>query len=89
MILLLISEQKVLAKRHGKMEALKICLNAFAESNEITDEMLTLVQCGMRGQPINILPDNTEDVSNVPMFQIFYDFKPQEFGDPVLLYFST
>ncbi len=82
--------QKVLASRHGKMENLKICLNSFTESNEINDEMLTLVECGMRGQPLEAVGENgVEDFSSIPMFQIFYDFRPCEFSDPVLLYFAS
>ena len=44
--------QKVLAKRHGRMSDLKICLNNFSEANEINDEMLTLQECGISGQVI-------------------------------------
>lgn len=36
------------------MDDLKLCLNSFTESNEINNEMLTLVECGMRGQPLVI-----------------------------------
>jgi hypothetical protein len=83
------SPQKVLAKRHGRMTDLKICLNNFTESNEISDEMLTLLECGMRGEPQEIDADGIPMDSNLPLYQIFYDFKPCEFGDPVLLYFSS
>jgi hypothetical protein len=83
------SSQKVLAKRHGRMTDLKICLNNFTESNEISDEMLTLLECGMRGEPQEIDAEGNPMDSNLPLYQIFYDFKPCEFGDPVLLYFSS
>ena len=43
--------QKMLAERHGQMKDLKICLNSFAESNEIHDDMLTLADCGVKGEP--------------------------------------
>ena len=71
------------------MTDLKICLNNFTESNEITDEMLTLLECGIRGEPQELDAEGLPIDSNLPLYQIFYDFKPCEIGDPVLLYFST
>ncbi len=71
------------------MTDLKMCLNNFTESNEITDEMLTLLECGIRGEPQELDADGNTIDSNLPLYQIFYDFKPCEFGDPVLLYFSS
>lgn len=80
--------QKELATRHGRMSDLKLCVNNFSEANEITDEMLTLREVGVKGTPVD--PDIApEDQERLPLVQIFYDFKPGETGDPVLLYFAS
>jgi hypothetical protein len=41
----------MLRERHGRMKDLKICLHSFSEVNEIRNDMLTLKECGIRGQP--------------------------------------
>jgi hypothetical protein len=46
---LILSLQKVLANRHGRMTDLKICLDNFTETREINDDMLTLEECGVMG----------------------------------------
>lgn len=70
------------------MSELKLCMNNFCEANEITDDMLTLKEVGIKGIPVD--PDvPLEDQDRLPVVQIFYDFKPGAAGDPVLLYFAT
>ncbi len=70
------------------MYDLKLCIGNFSEPNEIKDDMLTLRDVGVRGTPID--PDiPLENQDRIPMVQIFYDFKPCDSGDPVLLYFAS
>lgn len=84
--------KKLLRERHGRLEELKVCLGAFSESNELVDEMLTLKECGVKGTPVEIIVDADgqlrEDDSQMPVIQIFYDFKPANHADPVLHYFG-
>ena len=40
--------KKLLTERHGRVEDMKICVDAFSEANEIKDEMLTLKECGLK-----------------------------------------
>ncbi|KAJ1420719.1 hypothetical protein B484DRAFT_452973, partial [Ochromonadaceae sp. CCMP2298] len=44
--------KKLLQSRHGRIDDLKLCFNAFNETNEIKDEMLTLKECGLSGSPM-------------------------------------
>lgn len=37
--------------------------------------------------PQSDLPEEGDD-EGLPMYQIFYDFKPTDFDDPVLLFFE-
>ena len=70
---------------------LKICLHSFSEINEVNDEMKTLEQMGIEGKPMydpDEIPTGGED-GGLPVIQIFYDFKPADFSDPVLLYLPT
>jgi hypothetical protein len=84
--------KKILRERHGRMEDMKICLNAFTESNEVTDDMLTLQDCGIKGAHREIIfgENNVPTVndSSLPNIDVIYDFKPHDFSDPVLLYFK-
>lgn len=73
------------------MDALRLCLNSFSDENEIHNEMLTLRDCGCIGRaPQNALigPNGvtTFDESEIPVYHIFYDFKPTNLLDPLLLY---
>ena len=58
----------------------KLCFNSFSEANEINDEMLTLLEYGLKGvQPeVKVDADGHLVVSedNIPTIQLFYDFKP-------------
>lgn len=82
--------KKLLAERHGRVEDMRICIDAFSEANEIKDEMLTLKECGLKGRPPSMIraPDGSiiEEEGSVPTVHIFYDFKPLDFSDPILLH---
>ncbi|MBP7119391.1 hypothetical protein KBA63_04885, partial [Candidatus Woesebacteria bacterium] len=83
------SIKKLLQERHGKLEDLKICFHAFTEPNEVKNEMLTLKECGINGalrEPIIQDGKVQYDESGIPVIQVFYDFKPTGFDDPVLLF---
>lgn len=92
--------KKILQERHGRIDDLKLCFHAFTEINEIKDEMLTLKECGLKGQPLEPMENEltettaegvakiTTEVITIPTVQLFYDFKPTNFSDPVVLYFK-
>jgi hypothetical protein len=78
-----------LADRHGRMSELKLCVGDFSEGKEITNDMLTLKEIEYI-QGVQIDPDLPMDEQGpIPLVQIFYDFKPCDSGDPVLLYFAS
>lgn len=85
--------KKLLRERHGRMDDLKICKNSFTESNELNDEMLTLKEYKLIGrQPTITTGEDGEyivDESEIPCVKLFYDFKPSDFADPVLLFFKS
>jgi hypothetical protein len=78
--------KKILYERHGKLDDLKLCFHAFNEDNEINDEMLTLRDLGLKSCHADI--ENKDEVLNIPTVQLFYDFKPTNFSDPVILHFK-
>ena len=82
--------KKLLKERHGRIEDLKVCLNAFSEPNEVKDEMLTLKECGLRGRQPNMIigPSGALEIEpgSIPTFSVFYDFKPLNFSDPIMLH---
>eukprot|EP01036_Dinobryon_divergens_P026368 gene26368-35006_t len=80
------SLKKILHERHGKLDDLKLCFHAFNEENEINNEMLTLKELGLKSCFVDI--DNKEEAMTIPTVQLFYDFKPTNFSDPVILYFK-
>ncbi|EQC27419.1 hypothetical protein SDRG_14745 [Saprolegnia diclina VS20] len=63
-------------KRHGPITSLKICKDHFAEANELTDEMLTLHEYGIDGAPA---------FEKEVVCLIYYDFKPTQHDNPLLL----
>eukprot|EP00981_Chlorochromonas_danica_P013106 scaffold5806_cov171-Ochromonas_danica.AAC.4 len=84
------SIKKALRDRHGRMDDLKLCFNAFTENNEVKDEMVTLYDLGLRGAAVGaaVTPEEKEqEDKGIPIVQLFYDFKPSNYSDPVLLYF--
>jgi len=86
--------KKLLQERHGRMDDLKVCFTSFADVNEVTDEMLTLKECGVKFAPFNTAVIHTpegmasEEYKSIPTVQLFYDFKPNNFSDPVILFFK-
>ena len=86
------SIKKLLRERHGRMDDLKLCFNSFSEANEINDEMLTLLEYGLKGVQPEVKVDEeghlivSED--NIPTIQVFYDFKPPNSDDAILLHFK-
>ncbi|ETV77037.1 hypothetical protein H257_08952 [Aphanomyces astaci] len=72
----LFSIKNEIAKRHGPITNLKICKDHFAEGNELTDDMLTLHDYGIDGG----LTHEKEVVC-----LIYYDFKPTQHDNPLLL----
>jgi len=84
--------KKMLKERHGRIEDLKVCLNSFSESTEVKDEMMTLRECGLKGRQINMIrgPSGALEMEEgcIPTVQVFYDFKPVDYSDPVMLYFK-
>lgn len=86
--------KKLLQNRHGRIDDLKLCFNAFNETNEVKDEMMTLKECGLTGSPLEP-PEPAEgeeaiDPADVviPTVVLIYDFKPANYSDPVVLYFK-
>ena len=83
--------KKILSQRHGHTKDMKLCQNSFTEINEMTDEMLSLSEYGLKGEPreIKIRIDGVREIdeSHIPIYQIYYDFKPADTGgDPVILF---
>ncbi|KAJ8601476.1 hypothetical protein CTAYLR_005700 [Chrysophaeum taylorii] len=66
-----------LVERHGRIRDLVVCHTAFAQANEMSDDVKTLQDYGIRGAP------HTEPPVEVP---IFYEFKPCDHDDPLLLH---
>jgi len=84
--------KKLLAERHGRVEELKLCFHAFSESNEVKDEMSTLKGCGIKGrQPQMVMGPSGSYIiepESIPTVQVFYDFKPLDYSDPVMLFYK-
>ena len=82
--------KKLLCERHGRIEDLRICLNSFSETTEIKDEMLTLKECGLKGRQPNMIMGASGllevEPGSIPVVQVFYDFKPIAFSDPIMLH---
>ncbi|KAF0719967.1 Aste57867_661 [Aphanomyces stellatus] len=72
----LFSIKQEIEKRHGPITNLKICKDHFAESNELTDDMLSLHDYGIDGGP-----QHDKEV----VCLIYYDFKPTQHDNPLLL----
>lgn len=85
--------KKLLRERHGRVEDLKLCLHSFTEANELNDEMLTLLEVGLKGRIPEMKlssghgSDLVVDEESIPCFQIYYDFRPVDFSDPIMLFF--
>ncbi len=84
------SIKKLLREKHGRVDDLKICFHAFTENNEVHDEMLTLLDCGLKGFPCGgavTEEEKFQEEASVPTYQLFYDYKPSNQADPVVLFF--
>lgn len=84
------SIKKLLRERHGRMDDMKLCFHSFTEANEIQNEMLTLAECGLKGVAVGAAQTDEEkelEEKSIPVVQLFYDFKPTNYSDPIVLYF--
>eukprot|EP00605_Chrysophyceae_sp_TOSAG23-4_P000710 GSChrysophyteH1.ASY1.ANO1.794.1 assembled CDS len=85
--------KKLLAERHGRVGDMQICFNAFSGANEVKDDMLTLAECGVKGRQPEMMKNEhgmwVIDESSIPLVQVFYDFKPLDYSDPVMLFYKT
>ena len=68
-----------LVKRHGRIKDLVICKESFTSANELTDDMKTLEDYGVIGAPDDI------DKKNHKTIRLYYEFKPCDHDDPLLL----
>ncbi|CAM9269728.1 unnamed protein product [Chrysoparadoxa australica] len=73
---LLFTIRKLLMHRHGLIRDLVICKGSFTEANEMVNEMKSLKDYGIRGACKDVDP---------PRVSIFYDFKPYNHDEPLLL----
>jgi len=84
--------KNMLRERHGEMDDLKICFKSFTESNEVHDDMLSLLDLGFKGEQIKITIDEVNrqvlrDESDLPVVTLLYDYKPATATvDPILLF---
>merc|ERR1712146_494471 len=69
--------QKSFAGKARGMQNLKICKEAFAERNEMVDDMATLEAEGIQGA--------AQEAPQI-MYTLYYDFTPCDSDDPLLLY---
>ena len=63
-------------ERHGRVLDLKICKDHFGENYEMKRDMSTLKEFGIRGDP---------DEKETNTILLYYDFKPLDLTDPLLL----
>ena len=71
---------------------LKICFKTFTESDEVKDDMKSLLELGFKGEQIKITIDEVNrqvirDESELPTITLLYDYRPASSTvDPVLLF---
>ena len=84
--------KRLLREKHGRIEDLKICFHEYSEPNEVSNEMLNLRECGLTGQhletKLTAAGELEIDEKALPTVQVFYDFKPANNDEAVLLYFK-
>jgi hypothetical protein len=68
--------KRKLEERHGRICDLVVCKDSFCEKNEMNDDMMTLEDYGVEGCAKELDP---------VIVQLFYDFKPCDHDDPLLL----
>ena len=71
--------KKKIIERHGRIKDLVVCKESYEEQNELTDDMKTLEEYGILG--------GTADDNVVA--RIFYEFKPCDHDDPLLLHIAN
>tara|TARA_B110000305_G_C19315086_1_gene575983 strand:+ start:231 stop:587 length:357 start_codon:yes stop_codon:yes gene_type:complete len=76
----LFSIRRILEEKHGRMMDLKICLNSFAENNEMADEMLTLEDYFDNATPK--IEGKSKNEEKPTIVRIFYDFRPHDADEP-------
>jgi hypothetical protein len=82
--------KRILREKHGKIEHLQMCFRSFTEENEIHDEMMTLEDLGLESVPVGnaeTLEEKEMEEKSIPVHILYYDFKPADHSDPILLYF--
>jgi hypothetical protein len=66
--------KEVIKKWHGgKIASLTVCKDSYQEINELTEDNLTLKECGIHG---------SEDKNQAPVVILYYDFKPDGCTEP-------
>lgn len=73
------SLKRELEERHGQITSIKLCLNHFADRNELVDEMKSLADYGLKGGSVD------EHDPDMQQYIIYYDFKHCDQSDPLLL----
>ncbi|KAA0154466.1 hypothetical protein FNF27_07290 [Cafeteria roenbergensis] len=65
-----------IVERYGRMASLSLYKDIESADGEITDDRLTLRECGIEGGP---------GMETPPVFTMFFDYRPFAFDEPVLL----
>ena len=68
--------KKRLVERYGRMASLSLFTDIESAEGEITDDRLTLQECGIEGGPAGDVP---------PSVTLYFDYRPFAFDEPVLL----
>ena len=70
--------KRKIKERHGRVNNLKVYLGTVSPQTELTNDMATLEELGIEGSPKSEINEPEEVV-------LYYDFKPFEHNDPLLL----
>ena len=70
--------KRKIKERHGRVTNLKVYLGTVSPQTELTNDMASLEELGVEGSPKSELNEPEEIV-------LYYDFKPYEHNDPLLL----
>jgi hypothetical protein len=68
--------KRQLVERHGRLEALRLWKGSVSDENELTNDSMSLADYGIIGKR---LVESPETVT------VFYDFRPFNAQDPLLL----
>ena len=86
--------KRKIKQRHGKINDLKVYHGTIQPQSELKDDMKTLEELGIVGSPIEDKPGEsfagqeskgTPGTAKRKEVTIWYDFKPDDHGDPLLL----